>query len=300
MGSTKQWVCIEVPCRVDLADDLAAEVGAALGVGIEITDEGIRFYLDGSYLSKEREFDLRRILDEFCQSRDPGCALSHTSRTIDEEDWADRWKEHFKPLRVGRRFIICPTWETFEPNAGDILIRMDPGRAFGTGHHESTRLCLEWLERRGYGPPHRETDSLLDVGTGSGILSMAAALLGFAPVVAVDNDPEAIEVAEENVSLNRLSEVIRLQTGSAAEVAGKFDIVIANIQAFPLVEMATVLAARLQASGRLALSGILIIQKEQVQEAYEARGLEVVGFEVSGEWCLLEFKFSERALEDEQ
>jgi ribosomal protein L11 methyltransferase len=300
MTAVRQWVCIEVPCDADLTEDLAAEVGTALGIGVEITDRGIRFYLEGSYLADERQLELEHILSEFCRLRTPGCSLALEARTIEEEDWADRWKENFKPLRVGRHFIICPTWEIFEPKPGDLLIRMDPGRAFGTGHHETTRLCLEWLERHAAGPPQGNPGALLDVGTGSGILSMAAASIGFAPVVAVDNDPEAIEVAAENLSLNGLSGTIRLLTGSAADVEESFDVILANIQSSPLVAMALVLASRLKESGKLALSGILLTQKEQVQKSYEALALELAGFETSGEWCLMEFQFSERAQENER
>ena len=122
---------------------------------------------------------------------------------IPDEDWSRTWKEHFKPLRVGRRFLVSPTWEKVHCDPERLIIRIDPGRAFGTGHHESTRLCLEWLESCRELDPGSARMSLLDLGTGSGILAIGAALLGFAEVVGIDNDPEAVEVAKENVIAER-------------------------------------------------------------------------------------------------
>ncbi len=290
MKTKKEWICIEVACPVDLADHLAMEVAEAFGVGAEVTAGGIRFYLEGDSVGEERETTLKRIMmdveDVF--HPEPGLVVSH--HTLEEQDWADRWKEFFKPLRVGRHFIICPTWETVEPREGDRIIRMDPGRAFGTGQHESTRLCLEWLEDCARGGRDRlKASRLLDVGTGSGVLSIAACLAGFGAVTAVDNDPEAIEVARENVDLNRMGATIRLMVGTAADLAERFDVVVANIQSGPLIEMAETLAGRLEDSGSLGLSGILVEQKEGVREAYEAKGLRLLETRIAGEWCLLAF-----------
>ena len=181
-------------------------------------------------------------------------------------------KSHFKPLRVGRRFLIVPTWEDANPTVEDLVIRMDPGRAFGTGHHETTRLCLRWLEEWAEGRRDLRSRSVLDVGTGSGILAIAAALLGVDRATGVDNDPEAIEVARENIELNALSERVCAMEGSVGDVDGTFDAVLANIQANPLVEMATSLGDRVATGGRLVLSGVLIEQRESVLSAFERTG----------------------------
>lgn len=286
----KQWLSIEVSCGTDIADELAAAVADAFHTGVEITGAGIRFYLEGDYLVEEEERELQRVLDEVGKSYHLDFPLTFTVSPLFEEDWADRWKVHFKPLPVGAHFLVCPTWEEPKPAAGDRVIWMDPGRAFGTGHHESTRLCLEWLEDWASSRNDLNSCSFLDVGTGSGILAIAAALLGFSCVLGIDNDPEAIEVAAENVSLNGMAEKIRLKECTVADIGDRFDVVIANIQALPLIEMAGHLADRVKPGGRLALSGVLVEQGEAVVAAFEGEGRRPVNTLVSGEWCLLEFE----------
>lgn len=271
----------------DLADDLAAEVAYAFNVGVEITGIGIRFYLGGNSTLDGWEEKLRGILDDAGRIWRLEAPMTYECSRVLEDDWAERWKVHFKPLRIGKRLLVVPTWEDARPAPGDLVIRMDPGRAFGTGHHETTRLCLVWLE--GWVESWRDSRarSLLDVGTGSGILAVAAVLLGAEHVMAVDNDPEAIEVAKENIELNGLSERVQTIEGSASNVSGRFDAVISNIQANPLIEMAKTLAERVAAGGRLVLSGILLEQRESVRAAYEKEGLRFLDSKAEGEWCLL-------------
>ncbi len=287
-------------CAPEIADDLAAQVADEFGIGVEVSSPGVQLYLEREHLAADWEQKLEEILESFRRLPDAGSlACSHSS--FAEEDWAERWKVHFKPLRVGRNFIVAPTWEEVDAGPGDRVIWMNPGRAFGTGHHESTRLCLEWIEksgtahmnaRRGAGAglPPAAPRSLLDVGTGSGILVIGAVLVGFEPVVGVDVDPEAIEVAVEDVELNKMAAKVRLMVGSASDVADRFDVVIANIQAFPLVDMAPVLRGRLKETGTLVLSGILTIQKEMVESAYAGENLGLVDTQIDGEWCLLVFE----------
>ncbi len=211
-------------------------------------------------------------------------------QSIPDEDWLEKWKADFKPIRVGKSLVVAPTWEEFKRRPGDRIIRLDPGQAFGTGHHETTRLCLEWLEEWAEGQPDHCSKSLLDVGTGSGILAVAGALLGFDRILAVDNDPEAIEVARGNLVLNGVSDRIVLQAGTVAEVRSRFDVVIANIQALPLMAMAESLGERMSDSAFLVLSGILVEQKEAVQSAFEREGLRLRTVRFAGEWCLLAFE----------
>jgi ribosomal protein L11 methyltransferase len=288
LENSKQWKCVEIPCEAAYADALAAMVAERFVVGVEIAAPGIRFYLNESSLPGHWESRLQGVIDEFAALFKLPMPIAWQSHSIADAGWADAWKVHFKPLRVGERFIVCPTWE--EPGGGeqDLVIRIDPGQAFGTGHHETTRLCLEWLDHWDRNRAHLNV-SLLDVGTGSGILAIAAGLLGYAEVVAVDIDPEAIAVAEENIALNRLRERINLVHGSAADVSGRFDVVLANIQAAPLIEMALVLTGKLKSSGTLVLSGVLVEQKEQVRDAYAKQFLNLRGDRSAGEWCSLEF-----------
>jgi ribosomal protein L11 methyltransferase len=288
--TNKNWICVNVSCGTDAVDHVASEIAEAFGVGVEMLEEGIRFYLDGGNAPQDWEQRLRKLLDGLKSSWYPDAPMDFTSSALPDDDWADRWKAHFKPLRVGERIIVCPTWEEVNPGPREKVIHLDPGRAFGTGHHETTRLCLEWIEAWAKARGDAAPGSLLDVGTGSGLLAMGAALLGFQPVLGVDNDPEAVEVARENVILNRLLDRVEILSGTAREVQGRFDVVVANIQAKPLTEMAEVLAVRLNRSGRLALGGILLEQKDSVQASYEARGLRLEELKTAGEWCLLVFE----------
>ena len=285
----KTWICVEVPCPSEIADEIAAEVAVAFGVGVEITDTGVRFYLEGDCFKQKWSNTLRKLFSDYEKSAGLNSPFTYTYNAIADGDWADRWKEGFKPLRVGRHFVVSPTWEEVDAGPEDLVILIDPGRAFGTGHHETTRLCLEWLEERVSVRPDVGACSLLDVGTGSGILAMAAALLGFANVLGIDNDPEAIEVADENVRLNGLEGKVQLRLDTVSG-RDRFEVVVANIQANPLIGMAGRLAKILEPSGHLVLSGILVEQKEQVKTAYAAEGLQQIDERTAGEWCLLAFE----------
>ncbi len=286
----KRWNRIDVVVPEEDAEALAFEVAESLALGVELIEDGFRFYVDAAVPNDLWQGKLGRLLADY-RDQNPERAGTVLVRIQDlvEDDWADRWKAYFKPLRVGRRFLVCPTWDNSEPGAGDRVILMDPGRAFGTGHHETTRLCLEWLED--WTESNRpDTMSLLDLGTGSGILAMAGALLGFGRVLAVDNDEEAVEVARENLRVNGLEGRIVLSVGSVGELEERFDVVAANLQANPLIEMAHALSERLQPEGMLVLSGILVEQGESVRSAYEEAGLLFVERRSAGEWCLLVFQ----------
>ncbi len=286
----KRWNRIDVVVPEEDAEALAFEVAESLALGVELIEDGFRFYVDAAVPNDLWQGKLGRLLADY-RDQNPERAGTVLVRIQDlvEDDWADRWKAYFKPLRVGRRFLVCPTWDNSEPGAGDRVILMDPGRAFGTGHHETTRLCLEWLED--WTESNRpDTMSLLDLGTGSGILAMAGALLGFGRVLAVDNDEEAVEVARENLRVNGLEGRIVLSVGSVGELEERFDVVAANLQANPLIEMAHALSERLQPGGMLVLSGILVEQGESVRSAYEEAGLLFVERRSAGEWCLLVFQ----------
>lgn len=280
------WTCIDITCGGDSADVLAAEIAEAFGVSVEYIPGGIRLYLDGERFAAGGE-RLRTIVDGV--AREAGeKSREITVSEVPDEDWLRKWKENFKPLRVGKKFLVTPTWEAEPQASGRLIIRIDPGRAFGTGHHETTRLCLEWLE--GGFSSLRTKASVLDLGTGSGILAIGAALLGFPEITAVDNDPEAVETAKENVLLNGLEGKIRLFCATVDEVEGQFDTVISNIESGPLIRMAGAIASRIREGGRLALSGILAEQADEVCAEYEKMGLAPAGRGAAGEWVLLAFE----------
>jgi len=213
-----------------------------------------------------------------------------TVTTVRDEDWSSSWKTHFKPLRVGRRLLIEPTWEQAARHADDLVLRIDPGMAFGTGGHETTRLCLELLERIMDDMPLMMSPSVLDLGTGSGILAMAAVKLGAGTVCAVDIDPQAVEVARENLALNDLSDQVECSTAPLESLAGPYDIILANILAEELVRMAAQLAARLSRDGRLVLSGILAEKEEFVRNGFAGHGLTYVETTRLGDWVALLYR----------
>ena len=290
---TKSWTRIDITCGTQTADILAAEFAELFGVSVEFIPDGIRIYLDSARFAGERERLLKTVESVRSPAGEAGIGLALSE--IADEDWSQTWKAHFKPLRVGRRFLVSPTWEKAPPDPERLVIRIDPGRAFGTGHHESTRLCLEWLESYPQDPGYNPAGlSLLDVGTGSGILAIGAALLGFRKVVGIDNDPEAIEVARENIIVNGLSGKIQLLCATIEEVSGRFDVIVANIHSMPLIGMSETMASKLSEGGRLGLSGILAEQAGEVRAEYERRSLRLTGTTSEGEWVMLAFEKASR------
>lgn len=198
---------------------------------------------------------------------------------IEDIDWSTHWRHHFEPLPFGPsndRLWIVPSWLT-PPHGARRVLRIDPSSAFGTGLHPTTALCLDWvLESQPVG--------LLDVGTGTGVLALAASLAGAKSVVGIDNDPEAVRVALENRELNEAFTVAFSET-PVSDVKERFPAVVANILAGPLVDLAPALAARVAPGGTLVLSGLLPAQADEVVMAYEAEGLLPEQLTVRGEWA---------------
>ena len=202
---------------------------------------------------------------------------------ISDEDWATGWRQHFSVARIGRRLVVKPTWEPFSATGGDLVIELDPGMAFGTGTHATTRLCLEALEA-----VMQPGCDVLDVGTGSGILAIAAAKLGARRVLGTDIDADAIAVARQNCAQNQVS--VDLVTTPLAAIPGTFSIVLANILAEDLVSMAADLAARVRTSGALILSGILQEREAYVTAGFFGTGLILATASHDSEWCCLVYR----------
>ena len=210
-----------------------------------------------------------------------------TTRIVHEADWAEAWKEHFPVLRVGRRIVIKPTWREHVPSNGDVILDLDPGMAFGTGLHPTTRLCLaaiEDLADRG----QLDGARALDVGCGSGILAIAAVKLGAAGVLGVDTDPIATEATLANAERNGLAGRIRARDGSLPSGEAVHDVVLANLIASVLIALGPELAAELREGGTLLASGIFIDREDEVRTAFAASGLGIVGRRDEGEWVALE------------
>lgn len=215
-------------------------------------------------------------------------------RPVHEEDWADAWKQHFPVMRIGRRMVIRPTWREHTAAADDVVLALDPGMAFGTGLHPTTRLCLAGIERWADAGLVAGAN-VLDVGCGSGILAIAAGLLGARQVLGVDTDPIAVEATTENAKRNELTSVITARRGSMPVSGGPYDLVMANLIASLLVDLAADLAAALRpgdgragSGGRLLASGIFIDREPEVRRAFLAAGLRIVGREQETDWVALD------------
>ena len=217
-------------------------------------------------------------------------------RTVAESDWSESWKANFHPLRVGKRLMIVPAWLHPDLAPGDLEIRLDPGMAFGTGTHPTSRLCLETLERIFlHEAPFADPDSpipadILDVGTGSGILAIAAAKLGARHVIAIDIDPKAVAVAEQNLELNRVQGKVAVTAVPLKEVAGPFSVVVANILAEELVRMGSELVGKLRRGGYLILSGILSENEGIVHEGFAHFPLTLVETSRQAEWSCITYR----------
>ena len=198
-------------------------------------------------------------------------------------DWAEAWKAHYHPLRIGEHLIISPSWEKPPTQAGDQVIWLDPGMAFGTGTHPSTQLILRLLERMLH-----PGDVMLDVGTGSGILAIAAVKLGASRVIATDIDPEAVRTAEENARLNQVREKLTLLVDSTPK-AGTYPLVAANILADVIARLLLHenLADRVAPDGVLLLSGIIQQRREVVELALRATGMAVIDVAEDGDWLAI-------------
>lgn len=200
-----------------------------------------------------------------------------------EQDWANAWKDHYHPFPLGQRFWIQPSWlPLVEPAPAEFVLTLDPGMAFGTGLHPTTQLCLELVEE--YTRPGL---SVLDLGTGSGILAIAAAKLGAGPILAVDNDPLAVEATLANAALNGVAEQIELIEGTLAEVQNtQWDVVVANILAVVIVQLVAQenLLSYTRPGGKFIFSGIVDVQSEDFVAAVSAAGGRVLEKRQSGDW----------------
>lgn len=209
---------------------------------------------------------LESVAEIFPELEKPGIR----TEVILDPDWGEAWKKYFKPLRVGRNIVIKPTWEGFTPKGGDIVIEIDPGMAFGTGQHASTRMCLEAIESIFMEHRTFEKPCVLDVGTGTGILGIACAKLGAQRVLCVDNDPLATKIAQDNVLINRVEGHVTVADVDIPTLTEPFPLIVANLTARILGDLFPHLDRLVSPGGRLVISGII----EQNRPDIEARFLD--------------------------
>ena len=203
---------------------------------------------------------------------------------VADEDWANGWKKYYKPLRISPRILICPSWETAAPEAGEIVVSLDPGSAFGTGSHETTSLCAERIDAL-----LPAGASVLDLGCGSGILAIIAARLGAGSVEAIDIDPLAVKVAFDNCAINAVA--VDVHAGELKDARRpRYDFVVANIIADVIAALAPDVPARLAPGGTFVASGIIAEKSARVLDACRAAGLALVESHRKGDWCAYVFR----------
>ncbi len=199
---------------------------------------------------------------------------------IAEADWSTAWKSYYKPEKIGEKIVISPSWEDYLPEEGDIVIRLDPGMAFGTGNHPTTAMMIRAIER--YLQPG---ESLIDVGSGSGILAIVAAKLKAGSVLALDNDTLAVEIAQQNVELNGVSEQVTVKYNDLLTgIEGDYQLIVANITADPILRMAKGAYERLRSKGLLLASGIISSRRSEVKSTLVGLGFIILETQQEGEW----------------
>ena len=206
--------------------------------------------------------------------------LQLETRSVNDRSWTDVWKKYFKPFHAGHHLVVKPTWEPFTPGPEDRIIEIDPGMAFGSGTHETTGMCLALLEEVISGG-----EEVIDVGTGSGILAIGAALLGAGRVLAIDIDPDAVKVAQENVEHNHVEQVVFVQQGNLLDrVSDTCDICVANIISDVIIAFASPLISHIRPGGLFICSGIVSQRSGEVAVALDRAGYEILRKDTRGEW----------------
>ncbi len=289
--SGSKWLKISLDCPETVLEAVVDLVGIMSGSGVE--EAPVK---DGSstitgFFQLVEENDQEQMLSRFKEELVTLFKLYEmelpelSCSTLEDEDWETSWQQFFKTFAIIPGLIIKPSWEAYPADPGEKVIEMDPGMAFGTGQHASTKLALSLLDTCFRKTPPR---TVLDIGTGTGILAMAAALFGAEKVIAIDNDPEAVEVAVKNIANNSLEQTVATSVTALADLGGSFDCICANIIHDVLVEMAPTIAALLAPGGRLVLAGILRGKQEQnIIRVYQDLNIDLQQSEYEDEWVSL-------------
>ncbi len=296
------WTEIKATVPVSQADEAAAIANMTVPYGIYIEDysnleaDALEIahidLIDEELVEKDRtkaiihmyiaESDNAAEAAAFISERMRACGIDFTveCETVDDADWNENWKKYFKAFEVGERLAVCPSWEVYENRENRTVLKLDPGAAFGTGSHATTSLCLEILE----GLVNADT-TVLDIGTGSGILAIAARLLGAKSAVGVDIDAQSVKTAKENAKINGVSDGTELIVGDLAEkVSGKYDVICANIVADVVIRLFDNVGDFMTGQTALIVSGIIDLRAADLERAAVEKGFRIVEKRTREEW----------------
>lgn len=257
--------------------------------GVEIDDNGsdgyvrIKAYTDETSDGKELLSEIKKQMQEL-KSFDTDKKFGSLAVSIgitDENEWANTWKQFYKPTRIGRHIVIVPEWEDYIKEPKDVIVTVDPGSAFGSGTHETTMLCIEFIE-----DCISENSRVLDIGTGTGILAVTALLTGAKSAVGIDIDEKAVSVACDNARLNGVADKFRGICGNLADkVSGKYELITANIVADAIISLSKDVPERLTENGVFICSGIISAREAEVRDALKSNGLEIFAEKHEKDWA---------------
>ncbi|HAV65176.1 MAG TPA: hypothetical protein DCY13_22745 [Verrucomicrobiales bacterium] len=288
---SKTLRCVSVPVAAETEEAITAalqqvfETPAVVFNDLEAGTSRAQVYVEFSGRNLVNRISLLKTVVARINGTSPGSSRGRIfSRKLKPQDWAESWKRHFKPIAIGDRLLIKPSWSRRKPRAGAEVVTLDPGLSFGTGQHPTTRFCLEQLAKA---RPRGTSRSFLDIGTGSGILAIAAAKLGYDPVEAFDFDPDAVRIAQTNAQLNKVGKIRparRDLTRLPLHPRNRFDVICANLTHDLLRSERSRIVNRLKPEGTLILAGILASQFAEVERDYCALGLRGLAKRTEGEW----------------
>lgn len=287
------WIELKLNLPQAKLEEISGYLFAQGCEGINVTEAGVLSYFSSHRWSEE----IRLGIVQYIQEIIPSFSLRDMKIVnVSDQDWNKNWKEYFKPIHISGRVVVKPPWENYREREGEIILTINPQMAFGTGHHESTKLVIQAMEKWIIPNMH-----VLDVGTGSGILAILADKLGAESVVAFDNDPVALKNAYENARLNATTKKVRffLAQPEVLHQSG-YDLLLANINRNVLIKYADLFSGLLKSEGKCILSGILRGDEKKIVEVYEKAGFILVEKNILKEWISLVFELRQKEPDNDQ
>jgi ribosomal protein L11 methyltransferase len=293
------WLKIEISSpaeTIDALNNFLEEIGAQGGFQEYLEDqsqngfsqpasaETIKAFLPFDARTEKRVASLQMYLHSLAELFPELEKPKMTTEVIHDPGWEEEWKKYFKPIRVSHSIVVKPTWERCTQTGGDIVIDIDPGMAFGTGQHPSTRMCIEAMEDILLHDRSRTNWQVLDAGTGTGILGIAAAKLNAERVLCVDTDKKAVEIATQNVLINNVQKRVGVRQGEITALSEPFDLIVSNINAKTMIKLRSHLTRLLNSNGYLIISGIIEQEKNDIAEHFPADSYPIHRFLQEKEW----------------